>query len=199
MQGFILPELKKEYVVQGLHVLDDSSVIIDGVLFVGGTLWTDFELYSHTAIGLDNTWYYKQDAKRGLNDFSGAILNEAGGVFSPNDSIQMHKWTKFVIEDELKEGLPTVVITHHLPLAQSIDPRSMNSDLNPCYASNLDSTFERENLKLWVHGHTHSSNDYVRNSSRIVSNPKGYPNRFTHEMENKQWNPKLTIELGQEP
>src|SRR4030095_1670597 len=38
-------ELKRRCAATHVHVLDDTELVLDGVRFLGTTLWTDFELY----------------------------------------------------------------------------------------------------------------------------------------------------------
>ena len=43
--------------------------------------------------------------------------------------------------------------------------------------SNIEYLFERyANIKLWCHGHIHSSVDYELGNARIIANPLGYGN-----------------------
>ena len=41
----MLTELRVAARGRGIHLLDGDEIIIDGVRFLGATLWTDFELY----------------------------------------------------------------------------------------------------------------------------------------------------------
>lgn len=68
---------------------------------------------------------------------------------------------------------PTVVVTHHAPARASVAERYAQDWLTPSFVSALPASFF-EVPKLWVHGHTHSSFDYVEGSCRVVSNPRGY-------------------------
>ena len=43
------------------------------------------------------------------------------------------------------------------------------------FYSNLDSMINKyDNLKLWIHGHIHSSSNYMINNCSVLSNPIGY-------------------------
>ena len=44
-----LAELKRLCAGTPVHVLDDKEIVLDGVRFLGTTLWTDFELLGHGA------------------------------------------------------------------------------------------------------------------------------------------------------
>lgn len=59
--------------------------------------------------------------------------------------------------------------------------------------SNVDYLLEKENVKLWIHGHTHDSMDTEINGTGVVCNPRGY-NEFG-KFENKNFDENLVIEL----
>ena len=48
-------------------------------------------------------------------------------------------------------------------------------DLQSAYMNNLDDFIleHQSNLKLWIHGHLHSSADYMIGKTRVVCNPRG--------------------------
>jgi hypothetical protein len=82
------------------------------------------------------------------------------------------------------------VVTHHLPLRQSIHPKYAGSELNPSFASEL-SDLMGPPASMWIHGHTHESFDYIVKGTRIVCNPRGY---FPMEL-NPEFDPALTLEV----
>ena len=74
-----------------------------------------------------------------------------------------------------------IVVTHHLPHPRSIAPRFARSRLNPYFLHDVSSTVETAGAALWIHGHTHTSSDYVAGTTRVVCNPHGYPGFFPGE------------------
>ena len=50
----------------------------------------------------------------------------------------------------------------------------------------------QSNLKLWIHGHLHSSNDYFIGKTRVVCNPRG---RGTAEQKNQDFDPTFSVEI----
>lgn len=72
----------------------------------------------------------------------------------------------------------SIVITHHLPLFNSIDARDLNRDgslgLNAYYLNDQSRLINKVQPKLWIHGHTHHHLDYIAGNTRIVCNPMGY-------------------------
>ncbi|HYN54226.1 MAG TPA: metallophosphoesterase, partial [Methylotenera sp.] len=170
-----------------VHFLDDNEVVINGVRFLGATLWTDFLLF-----GLTRQELCMNAGREGINDFS--VIIENGILFTPGDAVRICntsiRWLKSKLIDTSYEG-KTVVITHHLPSMLSVADRYKNDILSACFASNLDELFGHS--ELWVHGHTHDSFDYIENGTRVICNPRGYIFRDTQE--NLKFNPGLIVEI----
>lgn len=171
-----------------VHLLDNDEVVINGVRFLGSTLWTDFRLF-----GDDKKLAAMAAGKKVLNDFR-VIKEEAGVRFSPARSIELHEqslgWLTAKL-DEPHDG-KTVVVTHHLPSNQSVSERFRDGLLSACFASNLDHLFGKADL--WIHGHTHDNFDYEVNGTRVICNPRGY---VTYQgQENFDFNPKLVVDIN---
>lgn len=70
-----------------------------------------------------------------------------------------------------------VVVTHHLPHPRSIAQQYARSSLNRFFvAQDAAELVERSGAQLWVHGHTHATCDYIVGETRVICNPRGYPN-----------------------
>lgn len=166
-------ELKQLCVGTSIHVLDNDELVIEGIRFLGTTLWTDFNLFGEgekrlAAIG---------EALAFMRDFSRI---RSGGApettFTPTDSAALFKFHVGWLESKLAERFrgPTVVITHHAPSRKSIHPRFSDSLLNACFVSDAERLIDATRARLWIHGHTHDSFDYLLNGTRVVCNPRGY-------------------------
>lgn len=169
----------------GVHFLDDDEVVIDGVRFLGSTLWTDFELFGDREGSM-------LEGMQSLNDFR--VINEGDWVFSPIDSVNLHNKSLAFLKIKLAEKFngKTVVVTHHLPSKLSVAERFKSDALSACFASNLDRLFGKS--ELWLHGHTHDSFDYVSSGTRVVCNPRGYC-RYEGGGENGSFDPGLILEI----
>lgn len=175
---------------QRLHFLDNDEVVIDGVRFLGSTLFTNFELF-----GESQKQACMEEAARRLNDFYHIRIN--GRLLTPQDSIDLHnaavQWLEMKLKHEPFEG-ETVVITHHAPSFASVVPHYQHDPLSACYASRLDHLMGYS--KLWLHGHTHSSLDYTIEGTRVVCNPRGYA-RNELSNENRSFKPAMVITVGE--
>lgn len=169
-------QLRKAALQQGIHLLDNSAVVLDGVRFLGSTLWTDFALH-----GPETADQSMQAARQLMNDFR-YICATGGEDFTPEQSVALHCSARKWLEEQLTvpfEG-PTVVITHHAPHPGSIHARFVGSDLSPAFASDLTAVIDRYRPVLWIHGHMHDAFDYTVGATRVVCNPKGYPGERQH-------------------
>ncbi len=162
-----------------VHLLDNSHVDIEGVRFCGGTLWSDFNL-EHDPLrdGIR--------AQRGISDFTEIIVgDDACGYRHVHPIDMVADWAK--CREAIQTSKPDVIVTHFLPSARSISQQFIGSPLNPYFASNCEDVLN--GARLAIHGHTHSSADYMLNGTRVVCNPRGYPS------ERNGFNSLLTVEV----
>lgn len=156
-----------------IYFLENQSITIDNVIFIGCILFTDFELYNQKS-------ECELIASKSLNDFIYVKLLKSGKLvrIQTTDQIRMHNKSKKYIETICKENpdKKIVVITHHAPSLKSIPEQYKDDYLSASFASNLEELIAKyDNLKLWCHGHIHNNVDYNLYGTRIVANPLGYP------------------------
>lgn len=159
----------------GLFFLEKSSVTLDGVRFLGCTLWTDFCLF-----GADRQADAMAAAEKTMTDYRKIVAVKDGPtkvMLAPQDTLRFHERAREWLAKELAKphAGPTVVVTHHAPSIQSIAPRFRADLATAAYASNLEPLIEEHQPALWIHGHTHVACDYHIGATRVVANPKGYP------------------------
>lgn len=175
----------------GVHFLENRSVVIDGVRFVGSTLWTDFSLD-----GADLQPAAMDVAQRSISDFQLIFrAGEAGKLrtFEPRDATELHREARKFLQNELASDFsgPTVVVSHFLPHRRSIAPKYEKSLLNPYFCNDLSDLIDKAQPALWIHGHAHESCDYRVGTTRVVSNPRGYaPDEI-----NPAFDPGLVIDI----
>jgi predicted phosphodiesterase len=180
------PALAEAAKGSNVHVLQDAAVVLDGVRFIGGTLWTDFN-YS----GQQSRAAYA--AKNSLADFRLIRTGTNYRKLQPRDVMLKHSRTRQYIEEALRHPFcgNTVVLSHHAPGALSVADEFAEDELTSAYASRLESLFDPAAVALWCHGHTHHSVDYSHNGTRVICNPRGYaPNDL-----NTDFNPSLVLQL----
>lgn len=158
----LFSEISKD---SNVHHLEKNSVIIDGVKFIGCTLWTDFNECDDEAL--------MQELESIMNDFRYIFLEES--PISPQQLIEINHASKKWLDKELSKphNGPTVVVTHHAP---SINSWASDEEdfLKYAYCNELESMLKDKQINLWVHGHIHRSSDYTKHGVRVVCNPRGY-------------------------
>jgi predicted phosphodiesterase len=127
---------------------------------VGATLW--FPRYS--------PGMYETDLTEEMSDFS-AIKNFRPWVYRQNE--QHERW----LRETVCEG--DVVVTHHIPSARSVPAKLAREPLNVFFVCDQEALIQERRPALWVHGHSHTAADYVLGATRIVCNPRGYPEEET--------------------
>jgi len=175
-----------------VHLLDNSSMVIDGVRFIGAVLWTDFKFFGNTMASIGRCLH---EAKNYMMDFS-SIRFGSTGWFLPADSVKLFRVSAMYLRETLAEPFdgPTVVVTHHLPSRLSVAKRFEKDLLTASFASHLDDLVEKADC--WIHGHTHDSMDYELGKCRVVCNPRGYPmDRIRDKYENPDFDSCKIVEL----
>ena len=168
--GKLLEQLPKMGNVYGkLHVLDNSTCEIEGRRFVGTTLW-----FRKVMGGLKY--------ERMLNDFY-QIGNANQHIYEENDKAEAFLRDTVTGDD--------IVLTHHLPAPQSVHPKYAGSTLTRFFLCDMEWLIKDRQPKLWVHGHTHDSADYVIGTTQVLCNPFGYAGRDV----NPAFNEELIVNL----
>lgn len=160
------------------HFLERSSVVINGVRFLGCTLWTDYCLYGDD---VQSIRIAVSQAERYMADFR--RISYGGGKFTPAIAKRLHEESLAWLEYELSIPFngPTVVVTHHTPSSKSCSLKYEDDPLNSSFHSNLDWLVEKYRPTVWIHGHTHDPFDYMLYDTRVLCHPRGYPNELTSE------------------
>lgn len=173
----------------GVHYLQNDQIIIDGIRFIGATLWTDTKLFGERW-SQSVVWA----ALMRLNDFR--VIRSGGGdsAFSIREMVEQHQHSRGYINERLDESFDgkTVVLTHHAPSMRSVHPRFADDPTSAGFASDCTEFFGVPDL--WVHGHMHDSFDYYENGTRVICNPRGYASR-DGKNENEAFDPGLVVEI----
>ena len=169
--------------LSNVHVLDNETFDLENKTFVGATLWTD----------MNNECPWTMNAASfAMPDFR--IVKYFDGInyykYTPQQSFFEHSRSLNYIKQVIRNcndkdhylERDVIVVTHHSPSHKSIHPRYIHEELmNGAFHNNLDYMMEMaENVKLWVHGHTHDEFDYRIGITRVVCNPRGYPKENQH-------------------
>lgn len=174
--------------IPGLHLLDNQAITIDGVRFLGSTLWSPLKAIE-PGIGIADD----EELRTWLNDFKCIRYDDGTLPMTPARMRTLHQQAWDWLSGELKhqhDG-PTVVITHFVPTPAGIAAEYTGDYLNGYFACDCRSLMN-SNIELWICGHTHSPFQVVDEESgtTIVCNPFGYRKRG--KPENPLFNPTAT-------
>jgi 3',5'-cyclic AMP phosphodiesterase CpdA len=154
-----------------VHVLEDDEVVVNGVRFLGCTLWSDFD-----ADGAENRERSMRVCARVVNDFRHVRFDGEDRTFAPGDARRLHLRSRSWLEERLGEPHDgdTVVITHHAPMLRGGAPPGPMRAIAGAFASDLSALMGGDRAKLWIFGHTHRAADTDVRGTRVLSNPRGY-------------------------
>jgi Icc-related predicted phosphoesterase len=182
-----------------VHFLDRDAVTINGVRFLGATLWTDFAFF-----GVHAQETSMQEASKYMKDFR-CIKTSRGfsraddshiaqRIFTPADARHEHDQSVNWLAAKLATGdsQRTVVVSHHAPHRNSVETRFADDPLTCAFASDLTALLGKS--RYWIHGHMHSSSRYNVNGTEVVTNPRGYMRR-DGSTENASFQPDLVLEV----
>ena len=177
----------------GIVLLDRSTAVIDGVRFIGTTLWTDYDAIAlnngvtevgallkqrEKAFKAANFYLYKADMQRNGKPFLAAEMRE--------EALVCQQWLRAALAEPF-DG-KTVVITHFAPSLRSADPRYGLTPGTAGFCNALDDLLPFADV--WIHGHLHAPSNYLASGThadgrpwqcRVVANPLGYARKGEQE------------------
>jgi len=144
----------KSFMPQNYTWLRNEEASINGIHFYGGAMWFP------NADGMDGL--YRDE----LNDWS-QIKDLGGHVYDQNREFTWNAGK--LVRPE------TIVISHHLPHANSTPKMYEKSHCNRFFVSDQTKLIEEKQPRLWFHGHTHFPCGYHLGETHVLCNPYAYP------------------------
>lgn len=176
-------EFERHSKQHGYEYLDNKSVVINGVKFIGATYWTDMRFKNWDGLNTVR-------APQMMNDY--VFIAGRFGPLDVKEVLFEHKQSYDFVKAELSEPFDgkKVVITHHAP-----SEHSWTGDFNnytPYYVSNDEGMILDLQPDLWVHGHVHKTKRYNLGKTLVATNPRG---RWTKPDRNAEFDPQFIIDL----
>ena len=174
--GFAIPglgeRLRSAAAGSSVHVLENDETILDGVRFLGCTLWSDFDFD-----GPERRAAAMQLCEQMVNDYELIQFGPTRRTLTARDTRMLHVSSRRWLASRLAQPHdgPTVVVTHHAPLIRTRPPLPELRALAGAFASDLTALMGAKRVALWVFGHTHRVADIELRGTRVLSNPRGYP------------------------
>lgn len=149
-------------------LLNNSYATVAGMLFAGGTLWTDFCLPMKFKDGTrSDPVLAARAACEQISDFRTIRGARPETMYAENQECRI------AIANAKALARPMVVVTHFLPSPKSIHARYEGDVCNPYFCSDCEDLMG-DNVQAWLHGHTHCSAAYEVKGTQVVCNPRGY-------------------------
>lgn len=164
-----------------VHFLNTDELVIDGVRFLGCTLWTDYMAYTEVP-----RYMNMREVESVLNDHKVIWFNDRKLLAS--DLLEIHEKERAWLNKKLDEQFDgkTVVVTHHGPTLQASHPEFKMNSISTAFISDCESLVQKADF--WCYGHTHSNLDVQIGKCRVMSNQHGYPRE-----EVEGFDPKFTF------
>lgn len=184
----------------GIVWLDRETVVVDGVRFIGSTLWSDFDAVAAREKEAAKQLQARSKAFRAANYYlsKNTTFRKGEPVLAEAQremSLACQEWLRAALAEPF-DG-PTVAVTHYAPSLRSADPRYGVTPGTAGFCNAMDAMIPYADV--WMHGHLHCTNDYVVEGEvdglarrcRVVANPLGYENKGEQEA----FRPELVIEV----
>lgn len=176
-----IPVLRKEFRslnrrhFPDCHVLINRWVIIDGVQFVGTTLFPDY-----TYFGEEHQAECARLSSRAISDFTCQLRK--GRFITPQLHARYNRVSKRFLQRALRVPATTRILVTHYCAQWSVAPKFRNDPVTAGYAVPLPNEIV-QGFDRWYHGHTHEFFNYKIGNTRIICNPRGFcseSNGFVH-------------------
>ncbi len=180
---FISKNFKKTFIIPGNHEYYNCKSIED----TNNHLTEYFKKFNNISF-LNNTYeHYDEHCFIGTTLWS-KITNpnyEINDVnYIPNFDYVKYNRLNMISVDFLQDALENndkcIIITHHVPSESLIDKKYKTKNMLPynqwfyCDNDNLIET-NKDKIKCWIYGHTHTPSNKIINGIPFVCNPIGYP------------------------
>ena len=161
--------------------IPETSYYFDKVLIISGnheydnfhvSKYDDIEMRIKNVCSIKNNLIYLQK-----DTFIHGDITVAGCTLwssKPKTKYELHLDHVNWLTNTLKQNTESnfVVVTHHCPLYECLLPKYANKTPN-YFASHQEGLLRMNNLKLWIHGHSHNNNKLFLYNKWVVSNQYG--------------------------
>lgn len=187
--GHILPKLVADLkdIAKGtnIRILENDIAVIEDVEFLGCTLWTDFKLFGRDPRVTGSA------VEQAMSDYRKIRVSPNYSKLRFMNTAATHaKSVNWLIQQGTPSTKKRVIITHHAPSKKSVPEKFQNELVSAGYASNLDEIIMASGALVWIHGHIHHYQDYYIGATRVICNPRGYPDEMGVE-----FNQTLIVEV----
>lgn len=181
----------------GMVWLEREVVLLQGVRFIGTTLWTDFDALGPAEGQAGATIGQQLAAREKAFRAANYYLRTTGGTRAGQPMLaQQVREQALVCREWLQQALSvrydgtTVVVTHFAPSLRSADPRYGLTPGTAGFCNAWDAMLAHADV--WLHGHLHAPSDYMHGDCHVAANPMGYARKD----EQVAFKPDMVLDTG---
>ncbi|MCE6958808.1 metallophosphoesterase [Cereibacter sphaeroides] len=168
-----------------IDILHRRTRVIGDTRVIGATLWTDCALWPEWSGAA------RAIVRDAMNDYRRIrYFDEPRGIYrrlDVQDTVAFHRADKAFILGELARPFAgrTIVMSHHLPAAEMLDPThaAERKAVTSAYASDLWPEIREHPLDAWICGHSHTAREARLEGAHgpvaFLNNIRGYPGEET--------------------
>lgn len=176
----------------GITWLEQQSVVLGGIRWLGATLWADFDALVQPEDNAFERQVQRRKAMRAANFYLPRMqIRRRDQPFLARQmrtlALQSQRWLQQQL-DQPFDG-KTVVVSHFAPSLRSADPRYGVVPGTAGFCNAWQNLLPQ--VDTWLHGHLHCHNNYVEQGCHVMANPVGYPKR----VERQDYRPHWLIEV----
>ncbi len=177
----------------GITWLDREVMVIDGVRFIGSTLWSDFDALVPPEATPTVQLKAREKAFRAANFYlrkHSTLMNGERMLAEQMREVALdcQRWLREALSHPF-EGT-TVAVTHFAPSLRSADPRYGLVPGTAGFCNALDDLLPLADW--WLHGHLHCTQHYQVGRCRVRANTLGYAGKG----EQTTFRPDYVIDLA---
>ena len=173
-----------------IFLQNGASFVLPGtkIRFVGTTLWSAIDPMIHEEI----------QAKKG--DYNATYTGTHTGIrkTTPADICALHSLQKMYLASALAPQIPgetLIVVTHHMPTLNLLEPHYRGERWHSCYASSDDELLI-PSITVWICGHSHRATHWQSPSGPIlVMNARGYNRVEELTRQEDTYNPAAYVDI----
>ncbi len=170
---------------ENIILLNNKSILYEGVRFICTSLWSYVPLKQ------------RSEVQEIMNDYrlikKRTIFKELVNI-QVEDMVNYYQQSLEFLEKELElhKNEKTVVVTHHVPVYQSMPVLYQNSVLRYSYGNDLEMLIlANPQISLWVCGHCHYPDQRMVGKTLLIRNPLGYVAKCQQE----DFQPELVVDI----
>lgn len=179
----ILEKMKKEAEGSHVSVLNNQSLTLGSVRFLGSTLWTGFDCWPDKREAMFEAGQGRDMYMPGMRDYK-YIRTSGYRKILPRDTLGWNSASRQWLLDTAQQPWEgqTVVVTHHSPLIEGLRHGKVTEVYDAAYANDWEEGVKAINADCWFYGHTHTPRHGHCGKTLMVSHPVGHVSEKLHPL-----------------